>query len=203
MYKNSCFSDKCFYAVTDTLATPGTPVATDFAGLYFRINQAVTEFNNANYINNTQVVVQQPNARIDLTVASPTLSVPVEFFANTNSYIDYKVSIKNELATGTTNQQILITIGGTEFVLGVLEADNQSTVNFLVQCYYITSTSVRVIVEQLSRNLSIVKELTVSVSPTTTLDFEISGYLNDNTSGGNFQIIGQSIKAVNPLKTTC
>lgn len=203
-------SDKCFMATTDTVVTPGSPIASDFTGKYFRINQPVKTFEDADYINNTQTVIQLPAIITPLTTPCPIIQVPTDFFANTSSFIEYQVSILNNI-TGA-QQQIYLTVAGTEFEIAELQPVNSGVVNVKVKIFYVNSTTIRVVTESITRDIhfsDVTKSITgitvgsLTITPAPLLDIQLTSYRNDNLSGGTFEVIGQDVRAFNPLKTTC
>jgi hypothetical protein len=207
-------SHKCYYAITNVIAG-ATPVASDFSGKWFKINEPVKEFKKANYIGDiTNVIFTGPTPGVvPFNSVMPLVQVPIEFINTANSYIDFRFTMFNQVAAAGPDHLIYANIAGTQYLIGLVQADNDGIINVKTRIHYLTPTTVRIITEQINKDthsttavsnvVSLVFENTVTVAPTTTFDIQLEGHSAGATSIGQFEIISQEVIAYNENKLTC
>lgn len=219
-------SDKSHFAITNTVATSGSPIASDFTGKWFMINQAVTEYNAAKWLDYTMVVPGSTGGTISFSPAPATISsVPVAFFDSVGSYIEFETTFDvrhyitsfgsgvwiTGLLNGTTvlNSPYLSTTPNA--ICASKPGPGATAIRNRVKLHYISSTATDttlgvVVINENSNNLIDYDQVeifqnTITITTGTSIDLVFTDFYQD-TFTGEIDIIEQKVKAFNPNKTT-
>ena len=219
-------SDKSHLAITNTVATSGSPIASDFTSKWFMINQAVTEFNAAKWIDYTMIVTGI-GGTVPFSPAPATISsVPVAFFDSVGSYIEFETTFSVTHTAVSLNSPAWISglINGVDLVpasflsSGVNNAvcaskfgPGATAIRNRVKLHYISSTATNttlgVVIIDENNNYSIdsgqieIASNTITITTGTSIDLTFPSFYHD-TLDGEINIIEQKVKAFNPNKTT-
>ena len=219
-------SDKSHLAITNTVATSGSPIASDFTSKWFMINQPVTEYNAAKWIDYTMVIPGSTGGTIAFSPTPATISsVPVAFFDSVGSYIEFETTF--DVRHYNTSFGSGVWISGLINSTAVLDANFLSSsidticaskpgpgptaIRNRVKLHYIsstaTTTTLGVVVINENNNYLIdynqieIAKNTITITTGTSIDLVFADFDQD-TFTGEIDIIEQKVKAFNPNKTT-
>lgn len=219
-------SDKSHLAITNTVATSGSPIASDFTSKWFIINQAVTEYNAAKWIDYTMVIAGSTGGTISFSPAPATISsVPVAFFNSVGSYIEFETTLDvrhyntsfgsgvwiSGLLNGTAVLPTSFLSSSIDTICASKPGPGATAIRNRVKLHYISSTATDttlgvVVINENSNNLidsgqvEIVQN-TITITTGTSIDLVFTDFFQD-TFTGEIDIIEQKVKAFNPNKTT-
>ena len=219
-------SDKSHLAITNTVATSGSPIASDFTSKWFMINQAVTEYNAAKWIDYTMAIPGSTGGTIAFSPAPATISsVPVAFFDSVGSYIEFETTFdvrhyntsfgSGVWISGLLNGTALLP---TTFLSTTIDAlcaskpgPGATAIRNRVKLHYISSTATDttlgvVVINEYHNNLIDSEQIeiaknTITITTGTSIDLVFVDFYQD-TITGEIDIIEQKVKAFNPNKTT-
>jgi len=145
-------SDKCFMAITNTLATVNTPIATDFVGRYFRINQPTQRFSKHDNVMFGQNVNVTSQTTTLFDAGSPTIAVPSEFFNSVGSYIEFEIIYNHDVvsvAGPAASIQTVCQINGYSFTLSFPSpsAPTDATIISKLRLFYVSPAATYLITE--------------------------------------------------------
>tara|TARA_B110000208_G_scaffold69905_1_gene90182 strand:- start:6268 stop:7203 length:936 start_codon:yes stop_codon:yes gene_type:complete len=219
-------SDKSHLAITNTVATSGSPIASDFTSKWFMINQAVTEYNAAKWIDYTMVIAGSTGGTITFSPVPATISsVPVAFFDSVGSYIEFETTFDvrhyntsfgsgvwiSGLLNGTVVLPTSFLSSSIDTICASKPGPGATAIRNRVKLHYISSTATDttlgvVVINENSNNLidsgqvEIVQN-TITITTGTSIDLVFTDFFQD-TFTGEIDIIEQKVKAFNPNKTT-
>ena len=205
-------SDTCYMAITDTVATVGSPVASDFSGKWFRINKPTKHLEAALYLGNTDYTINGINNPITpFTPAPLPMSVPGLWHGGINSYTVFTVDLKLFTTAASDSMDIGGDINGTLIPLVTLPNTTGIDViraNCIIEVYRKDTGNIKVIVtanvdSNSSSSQVQIFETDMPLLDTTLLDFTVSGYYNDSSITGTLNILSQRLKSFNPDIMTC
>ena len=219
-------SDKSHLAITNTVATSGSPIASDFTSKWFMINQAVTEYNAAKWIDYTMVIAGSTPGTISFSPAPATISsVPVAFFNSVGSYIEFETTLdvrhyNTSFGSGVWISGLLngAAVLPTSFLSTSIDAicaskpgPGATAIRNRVKLHYISSTATDttlgvVVINEYHNNLIDSEQIeiaknTITITTGTSIDLVFTDFYQD-TFTGEIDIIEQKVKAFNPNKTT-
>lgn len=199
-------SDKCFYATTGTIAG-ASPVAGDFTGLYFRINQPVTRYNTASLITDTEALTA-PGGTIAFSPLPSALVLPAAFLNSVNSYAEFVVDFKFLAASPGANIDIQGALNANNIALGSLPTSGTTRMESITKVFRLDSSNVKVIMVANIYHLTAsplqveINEYTLAISDVTDIEFNIKDYYHD-VAEGTLSVNFMKLDAFNPDKTTC
>ena len=219
-------SDKSHLAITNTVATSGSPIASDFTSKWFMINQAVTEYNAAKWIDYTMVVAGSTAGTISFSPTPATISsVPVAFFNSVGSYIEFETTLDvrhyntsfgsgvwiSGLLNGTAVLPSTFLSSSIDTICASKPGPGATAIRNRVKLHYISSTATNttlgVVIIDENNNYSInsgqieIASNTITITTGTSIDLTFPSFYHD-TLDGEINIIEQKVKAFNPNKTT-
>ena len=218
-------SDKSHLAITNTVATSGSPIASDFTSKWFMINQPVQEYNAAKWID-YNMVIPVTGGDNNFSPAPVTVSsVPVAFFDSVGSYIEFETTINVKHYNTSLNSRVYIsalmngtTILDQPYTSTSLDAicmskagPGATAIRNRVKLHYISSTSTDttlgvVVINENANSLQDSGQVelfshTITITTGTSIDLVFTKFYHD-TAAGEIDIIEQKVKAFNPNKTT-
>ena len=219
-------SDKSHLAITNTVATSGSPIASDFTSKWFMINQAVTEYNAAKWIDYTMVIAGSTGGTISFSPTPATISsVPVAFFNSVGSYIEFETTLDvrhyntsfgsgvwiSGLLNGTAVLPSTFLSSSIDTICASKPGPGATAIRNRVKLHYISSTATDttlgvVVINEYHNNLIDSEQIeiaknTITITTGTSIDLVFADFYQD-TFTGEIDIIEQKVKAFNPNKTT-
>lgn len=218
-------SDKSHFAITDTVATTGSPIASDFSTKWFMINQPAKSYDAAKWIDYSMTI---PVTTGDVTFSpapATAASVPVAYFDSVGSYIEFETTLVvnhyntsfgspvyiSALLNGSTILDQPYTSTSLDAICASKPGPGQTAIRNRVKLHYISSTvtdttlGVVVINENASplEDASQIEIFSYSITITTgtSIDLAFTKFYHD-TATGTVGIIEQKVKAFNPSKIT-
>mgnify|MGYP003646800010 CR=1 FL=1 len=212
-------SDKLYLGITDTVATAGSPIVSDFVGKWFLINQPKVRFDAAAYIGVTESIDGRgASSDIPFTTTIPALTVPLAYFNNSECYIEYNFEGMVELIDAAISLPyngltLFVNINGVEVEIGKISfaSPNQipfkSTVSVYVDASNNYNISSILFTEEPGSYVSGGVQMSgwsgsVSATPATTpMIFSLLKVGADNAHR-KIHLQSHNVTAVNPIKTT-
>lgn len=203
-------SDKLYLGITDTLATPGTPVVGDFTGTWFLINQPKLRYETASYLGLTETINTTAGIFHNFTPALPILSVPAAYFNSASSYIEYNLDFDfiHSGISPNSNIDLNLDINGVLIDVGNLSPGPfNSYANLTVKVYYESSTSIRAVsyltIDNTGSTTQQVEKINnvVTITAGSNINITLKQYRHD-AAFGDMKFNSHNIQAFNPNKLT-
>jgi hypothetical protein len=219
-------SDKSHFAITNTVATTGSPIASDFIGKWFMINQPTKEFNAAKWLDYTMVVPGGLVTNVSFSPVPATISsVPVAFFDSVGSYIEFETTLSVYHYTTSIGSRVWISalLNGSALlnvpyfpsipnaICASKLGPAGTAIRNRVKLHYISSTATTttlgvVVINENHNNMIDSEQIeisknTITITTGSSIDLLFTEFYHD-IMAGEVNIIEQKVKAFNPNKTT-